>query len=60
MNVFGDGQTSDVYEYNAGIPQGSLFGPTLRLLYISGLTKNILRSLVILYIYKEEGLTWNI
>lgn len=47
LKVVVNGQVSEAYEINAGIPQVSLLGPILGLLYINDLPKNILRLLVI-------------
>ena len=46
-----DGKSSQEYPVNAGFPQGSIFGPTVFLLYINDLRNDVICNIAI---YAED------
>ena len=51
LRVVLDGKSSQEYPVNAGVPQGSILGPTLFLLYINGLPDDVICDIAI---YADE------
>ena len=56
ISVVLDGQRSSTKEINAGVPQGSVLGPTLFLLYINDLPDSIVSNLVV---YADDTTLFN-
>ena len=63
LKVVINGQTSEAHKINAGVPQGSLLGPTLFLIFINDLPSEIVSS-VNMYaddttVYEQTSKTYN-
>ena len=56
LQVVLDGKSSQEYPVNAGVPQGSIFGPTIFLLYINNLPDDVICNIAI---YADDTLLYS-
>ena len=56
LQVVLDGKSSQEYPVNAGVPQGSILGPTLFLLYINDLPDEVICDIAI---YADDTTSWS-
>ena len=57
LRVVLDGKSSQEYPVNAGVPQGSILGPTLFLLYINDFPDDVICNIVI---YADDNSLWSL
>ena len=57
LGVFLDGKSSQEYPVNAGVPQGSILGPILFLLYINDFPDDVICNIVI---YADDNSLWSL
>ena len=60
LRVVLDGKSSQEYPVNAGVPQGSILGPTLFLLYINDLPDDVISNIAIYADYTTLYSKWHL